>query len=157
MKDHNRARLAIIHQRFAPKARAAAAGGETFEQAFARVCDRVLVPVLEDVAAELRALGHAPEVVVGPVDHDGGRCDPAVALRLGIRNATGRSNVIALGVIRWRLSGKSNDDPEVLAFHVKDAVAFDLFRFKHPDELRPDVVEQLVVDSVEALFAQNAR
>lgn len=156
MKEQNKNRLALIHQRFGRREAAPAHGGETFEQRFERVRAEIIAPVMEEVAAELRALGHAPEIAIEPVDHEGRRCDSAIALRLGIRGVSGRLNHIAFAVIRWKIGGKTEETPEVLAFHQKDQMAFDLFRYAEPEEITKDIVEQLLVDSVESLFAQNA-
>lgn len=156
MRDQNKNRLALIDQRFGRREAPAEPAGETFEQRFDRAVAEVIRPVMEEVAAELASLGHAPEVSIEPVDHEGRRCDRAIALRLGIRGVSGRPNFIALAVIRWKIGGRAEDKPEVLAFHQKDRVPFDLIRFASPEEITRDVVEQLLVDSVESLFAQNA-
>lgn len=156
MKDQNRNRLALIHQRFARREAAASTTVETFEQRFARVAREVIQPVMEDVATELRALGHTPELSTDPVEHEGRRCPDAIALRLGIRGVGGRLNHVVFAVIRWKIGGKTEETPEVLAFHQKDRMAFDLSRYDGPEEITRDIVEQLLVDSVESLFAQNA-
>jgi hypothetical protein len=156
VKDQNKNRLALIHQRFAPREGARHASAETFEQRFLRVARDTIEPVMEDVASELRALGHAPEISHDPVDHEGRRCGDAIALRLGIRGVHGRKNHIVFAVIRWKIGGKTEETPEVLAYHEKDRMAFDLARYDAPEEITKETVEQLLVDSVESLFAQNA-
>lgn len=158
MREQTKQRLEMIHRRFAPQVAPEAPTGETFEEAFARVREAVLRPVLEDVAAELRALGHAPEVSCEPVTHEGRVAEHAIALRLGIRGApSSRKNHVVFGVLRWAPGGKPAPEPEVLAFHEKDTTPFDLFRWAHPDAITADAAEQLLVDSIEALFAQNRR
>ncbi len=157
MRDQNKNRLALIHRRFGQRDAPPSPPTRTFEQRFARVREEVIQPVMEEVAAELRALGHAPEISTDPVEHEGLRCDHAIALRLGIRGVRDRLNHIALAVIRWKIDGKAEETPEVLAFHQKDRVPFDLFRYASPEDITKDIVEQLLVDSVESLFAQNAR
>ena len=157
MKDQSKYRLALIHQRFAPRRAAAESTGESFAEAFVRVRDALLRPLMEEVAAELRGLGHAPSISIEPIEHEGRRCAPAIALALGIAGVTGRRNEIVFAVIRWTVGGKADDDPEVLAYQQKDRTPFDLFRYAHPDDITADAVEQLLVDATESLFAQNAR
>ena len=157
MKDQSKNRLALIHQRFARHAPAPESSRETFERAFERTRDEVIRPVMEEIAAELRALGHAPEISVDPVDHEGRTCSPAIALRLGIRGVTGRRNHVVFAVIHWKIGNRPTETQEVLAFHGKDETPFDLFRYMSPGEITKDVVEQVLVDSIEGLFAQNAR
>jgi hypothetical protein len=156
VKDQTKNRLAIIDARFARRGAAPAVEQETFEQAFLRVRDTVILPVMAELAAELRGLGHAPEILTTPVAHEDRVCAPAIALALGVRGSRAAKNQVVFAVIRWKPSGESEEGPEVLAFHVKDATPFDLFRYMSPDELDRDKVEQLVVDSIEALFAQSA-
>jgi hypothetical protein len=157
VKDQSKYRIALIHQRFGRKSDPSETAAETFENAFVRVRDQVIRPVMEELVAELRGLGHAPRISLEAVDHEGRTCQPAISLALGIRGAVDDRNRIVFAVIRWRIGGKPNDDPEVLAFHQKDRVPFDLFRYMRPDEITADNVEQLLVDSTESLFAQNAR
>jgi hypothetical protein len=152
VKDASRNRLALIHQRFSSRIAPHDDGEETFELAFDRARESVIQPVMEEIAEALRELGHAPAVHVGPVAHEGRIYAPAVALRLGMRGAAGAKNHVVFAVIRW----KGSDGPEVLAFHEKDRTPFDLFRYPHPREITKDRVEQLLLDSIESLFAQNA-
>jgi hypothetical protein len=156
LKEQNKQRLELIHRRFAPQVALVEPTGETFEEAFVRVRDAVLRPVMDEVARELTALGHAPTISCDPVPHEGRVAEHAIALGLGIRGAPpSRKNHVVFGVMRWAPGGKAAPEPEVLAFHEKDTTPFDLFRYPHPDAITADAVEQLLVDSIESLFAQN--
>ena len=157
MKEQSKNRIHLIHQRFAKHDAPPGPTREAFAEAFVRVREAVIRPVMEDVAAELRSLGHQPEISIEPVDHEGRICQPAIALRLGLRGAPKRKNHVVLAVIDWKVGGMAVETPEVLAFHAKEETPFDLFRFARPDDVTGDVVEQLLVDSIEALFALNTR
>jgi hypothetical protein len=144
--DQNRNRLALITQRFA--ARDAARRGadrRAFEEAFLRVRDAVIRPVLEEVAEALRGAGHAPRV-----SDDEAEERPSVELHLGIRGRCAR-NLVGYALIERRGA------PEVLAYLDVDRPCLDLMRYAHPSEITAERVEQLVVDAVEHIFACNAR
>jgi hypothetical protein len=150
VKDHNRHRLALIDARFGDR-RGAPSETEAFEEAFERVCLAVIRPVMEDVAAELEQLGHAPRIATEPLIHEGDRIAPCIALYLGLRGRGEGSGYVALGVARDGVT------PNVLAWLVAEPTPFDLQRYARPDEISADTVEQMLVDAVEHLFARSAR
>jgi len=148
VKEQNKHRLALIDARFGARSRGGAPDErEAFERAFGRARDAVIVPVMEDVAEELRALGHDPRVTLDDVEHEGDRPRPAVALRLGLRGRGEQDNYVAFGVVT------KFGRVEVLAWLVRRPPPFDLLRYAHPDELAADHVEQLLVDAIEQLFS----
>jgi hypothetical protein len=146
VKEHNRHRLALIDARFGrPKIDPASA--EAFEDAFLRVSQDVIRPVMQDVASELEKLGHSPRIELGKLMHEGDWIQPAIGLHLGIRGRGEQSGFVAFGILRWEAF------PEVLAWLVVPPTPFDLRRYAHPREIQPDHVEQLLVDATEHVFA----
>lgn len=147
MKELTRERLALITARHAARSAERAAAEEGgFVDAFARLCDRLLLPLMQEFAAELRSAGHAPEIVRDPT------AEPSrIELLLGLKTARGGRNAIGFAVFR-RADGRL----EVIAYQEVRPPHFDLARFAHPDDVRADVAEQLVLDAIEHLLACNA-
>jgi hypothetical protein len=146
MKEHNRHRLALIDARFA-KTNDERSLGEAFDDAFLRVSNDVIRPVMNDVAAELEKLGHSPRIETARLSHEGNVVFPTIALHVGMRGRGEHSGYVAFGVAR------DGSVPEVLAWLVVPPRPFDLLRYAHPDEIQADHVEQLLVDATEHLFA----
>lgn len=122
--------------------KAASARGP-FDDAFRRVRDAVIRPVMEACAAELRAGGHAPAITM-----DEGSETPSIALHAGLRGARpDADNVVAFCVIH------RSGVPEVLSYLTATPPPMDLQRYASPDEITADHVEQLVVDALEQIFA----
>lgn len=146
MNEQNKHRLARITERYAArKGSPQHPDRAAFDEAFRRAQTAVIEPVFEEVAAELRASGHAPEVLI-----DAEREAPSVTLRLGIQgvpHADPENDRIAFMVIARRPA------LEILAYLVVRPPPMDLLRFASADELTQDKVEQLVVDAVEHIFA----
>lgn len=150
MREHNRARLALIDARFG-KAPTSPEDVD-FDAAFVRVRDAVIRPVMDDVAAELSSLGHSPRITTDDMDHEGDLIAPCITLWVGQRGRGDAAGYVALGVARNR------ERPDVLAWLLVPPTPFDLERHDHPDEITADYVEQCLVDAVEHLFArQGAR
>jgi hypothetical protein len=144
VREQNRLRLQRLVDRYERRLTAAAGEDEAiFLRAFVDAREAVLRPVLREVADELCALGHAPEVV----NVEG----PGVELRLGLRRAASRRNAVGLRVIRG-----SGYPLQILAYLVLDERPFDLERFALAAELSAEKVEQVVVDAVEHLIMCNA-
>jgi hypothetical protein len=146
MKDHNRYRLALIDARFG-RTNPASSEVEAFDDAFLRVCNDVIRPLMNDVASELEKLGHSPRIEAGKLSHEGQWIFPTLALYVGMRDRGDHSGYVAFGVIR------AGSVPEVLAWLVVPPRPFDLLRYAHPNEIQADHVEQLLVDATEHLFA----
>jgi hypothetical protein len=145
VKEHNRHRLALITGRYATRlAEKQAASAQAFDDAFRAVREAIIRPVLEEAAAELRGAGHAPRVTI-----DGSEERPSIELHLGMRGLPDipEKNLIAFSVIRRR------EAPEVLAYLVVRPPPMDLVRFADPSEITAETVEQLVIDSIEHIFA----
>jgi hypothetical protein len=147
VKEHNKSRLALIDARFgrAPVER----GEPDFDAAFLKARDAVIRPAMEEVAAELERLGHTPRITFDAINHEDSRIEPCIALHLGQRGRGEASGFVALGVARDERA------PNVLAWLVSPPTPFDLDRHAHPDEIRPDYMEQLLVDAVEHLFSRG--
>lgn len=144
MHEQNKNRLALITERFASRSAARAhADRRAFDEAFVTAREALIRPVFEEVAEELRRAGHAPIVVMDEAEER-----PSIELRLGIRGRSGR-NLVAYVVIQRRA------EPEVLAYLDVDTPVLDLIRYEHPSAIRAEMVEQLVVDAIEHIFACN--
>lgn len=142
MQEQNKNRLALITGRFAARqADKAIADRRSFDEAFVRAREAVIIPVLEEIAEELRRAGHAPEIRLDQAEDK-----PSVELCLGIRGRSGK-NLVAYTVIARR------PEPEVLAYLDVDDPVMDLLRYPHPSAITREMVEQVVVDAVEHIFA----
>ena len=147
MNEQNRLRIERLTSRYADRLKSRALPGEEeFLRAFAELRDRVLRPPLEEIAAELRAAGHSPELVIS-----NDPLLPGIELKLGLVQATASGNSVGFAVIRW-----VSYPPQVLAYLEVNPPRFDIARFARPEELRPDQVEQLLVDAVEHVITCNA-
>lgn len=145
MRDHSKNRLALITSRYAARQREKLEGDRrAFDDAFRAARDAVIRPVLEEIAAELRAGGHAPRVVCDEAPET-----PSVELLLGIRgvSAAPRGDLIAFSVIQRRAA------PEILAYLIVRPPPMDLLRFASADEITAVQVEQLAIDAIEHIFA----
>lgn len=144
MKEASRHRLGLMLKRYdARLTEKAVRARAPFEEAFRRVREAVIRPVMEAAAAELRAGGHAPRIAI-----DEGNDTPNIVLAAGLRSASPDAhNVVAFCVIQRRAA------PEVLSYLTATPPAMDLQRYASPDEITADHVEQLVVDSLEQIFA----
>lgn len=145
MREHNKSRIALITGRYAARQGERRRGERgAFDDAFRAARDEVIRPALEEIAAELRAVGHAPEVVC-----DAAIETPSIELALGIRGAEALpgADLVGFSVIQRR------EDPEVLAYLVVRPPAMDLLRFATPAEITAYQVEQLVIDAIEHVFA----
>ncbi|MGK3994103.1 hypothetical protein [Sorangium sp. So ce1024] len=145
MRDHSKHRLALITGRYAARQREKQEGDrQAFDDAFRAARDAVIRPVLEEIAAELRAAGHAPRVACDEAPET-----PSVELLLGIRGASAapRGDLIAFSVIQRRAA------PEILVYLVVRPPPMDLLRFASADEITAVQVEQLAIDAIEHIFA----
>lgn len=145
MNDATRHRIALIAERYAARQAAKSAGDRgAFDASFRAVADRVIRPILEEIAAELAASGHAPRVAV-----DEFRETPSIELVLGIRGVAEAPGSNRVGFAAIERRGR----PEVLVYRVVRPPPMDIVRFDSPDEITPAFVEQSVVDSLEHIFA----
>src|SRR5262249_47080116 len=82
VKDHNKNRIVLITDRYAARRHQKQLNdSDRFEEAFRAVRDAVIRPVLEEITAELRNVGHAATIAV-----DQGEWTPSIELLLGIRD-----------------------------------------------------------------------
>jgi hypothetical protein len=145
MKEQNKNRLATITGRYATRQREKAAlDRRAFDAAFVEVREKVLRPMFEDIAAELRSSGHTAVIV-----DDGAKDTPSIELALGIGGGDPRDggDRVAFVVIARR------PVPEVLAYLVVKPPVMDLIRYASPSDIRAEEVEQLLIDAVEHIFA----
>lgn len=146
MNEQNKHRIARITERYAArKGPPQNPDRAAFDEAFRAAQTAVIEPIFDEIAAELRAAGHAPELLI-----DAERELPSVTLRLGIHgvsHADPNNDRIAFMVIARRPA------LEILAYLVVRPPPMDLLRFASANELSRDKVEQLVVDAVEHIFA----
>ena len=147
MKEHNRLRIERLTARYEQRAGALAAPDEAdFLGAFAALAESVLRPQMEELAGMLRKAGHQSRILV-----DEGPSRPSIELALGLQRGTGTRNVVGFSVLRW-----SGYPLQILAYLEISPPPFDLERFARADEIRPEHVEQLLVDAVEQILSVNA-
>ena len=143
MKDRSLQRLANIDARFGNAIREAesrrAVPRESFEHSFRRAREAVLVPVFEEIARNLEQRGFRARI--DPTE------DPLGAtLTLFLRSARPEGHRVGFNVIDRGLG------LEVLAFLEATPPVTDVARYQ-PSALTRDVVEQVVVDALEHIFA----
>ncbi|MBK9260045.1 MAG: hypothetical protein IPM54_09440 [Polyangiaceae bacterium] len=148
MKEHNRMKLALIDARFGKKS--ALSPSADFEAAFVRLRERILRPIMQDVASELRRLGHDPTIDEDAKLHESERISPCITLHLGLAQRGSKSGYISFGIVVGKEPG------EVLAWLVAPPTPFDLGHYAQPDTISEAHVEQLLVDAVEHLFAHSS-
>ena len=145
MEERSKHRLNAIGARFGKRILEAeatrGAQPEAFLAAFAEVRERVLLPVLREVAQEVERQGHRAAV---EVDDTPDR--PGVTLRLYLSSLRPAGHRVSFIVID---RGKGL---QVLALLEATALVTDIARYT-PQELSRDVVEQVVVDAVEHIFS----
>jgi hypothetical protein len=144
MKERSLARLANIQARFGTRIAEGEASlradREAFLARFRAVRQSVIAPVLHEVAEELSRSGGRHEVVLSDDD------PPTAKLRSFLTTARPEGHTIAFEPIdRGR-------GPEVLVWLEASPPVMDLARYA-PESLTRDVVEQIVVDAVEQIYA----
>jgi hypothetical protein len=147
MKEHNRLRLERMSARYDAHRHAEEASDDAaFLRAFDEARERVIRPMMEELAVELRKAGHAPRIAI-----DEAAEKPSIELCLGLKGAAAEAgwNLVGFCVIRWRAV------PEVLAYLVVRPPPMDLMRYASPAEIDAGHVEQLLVDAAEHVFACN--
>jgi hypothetical protein len=144
MKERSLQRLSNIDARFGSLIRDAEASRagevESFRRAFEQVRDTVIVPVLREMSEALEARGFRCRVEVADEPA------PQVTLRVFLRSARPDGHRVVFEVIDRGLG------PQVLVFLEASPPVTDLARYQ-PADLTRDVVEQVVVDALEHIFA----
>lgn len=147
MNEQNRLRIERLTARYADRIKARApTDEEVFLRAFEDLTEKVIRPTLNDMATELRRAGHSPSIVA-----TGDARTPGIELRLGLLHASATSNAVGFAVIRW-----VNYPLQILAYLEVNPPRFDLTRFASPEDVRPEQVEQIVVDAIEHVITCNA-
>lgn len=150
MKEHSKVGLANVASRFGARIRAADAGSQenfdAFCAAFQRVQDEIIVPAMREVGEELATQAGARfaiEIDPGPGDEA-----PSVTLRLFLTPRAPAGHRITFAVVRRDPS----KGPEILAFLEASPPPMDIARYR-PADLSADAVEQILVESVEQIYA----
>ncbi len=148
MKEQNRFRIERMAARYAARQKEKSeADGERFLREFDEVRERILRPAMLEVKSELERAGHSPWIAI-----DEAAYKPSIELNLGLAGVprTRGTNLCGFCVIRW------NEFPEVLAYLVVAQPPMDLLRFASATEITQEYVEQMLVDSMEHVFACNS-
>ena len=143
LKERSRQRLANIDARFGAIIREAESNrpddAEAFMRAFLAVRDSVILPVLRETIEALAEKGFRATVEIAD--------EPASAtLRVFLRSVRPEGHRIAFEVIDRGLG------PQVLALLEASQPVTDIARYR-PIDLTRDVVEQVVLDALEHIFA----
>lgn len=152
MKETSKARLSHVASRFAARIQAAdaldASDPIAFKEAFRRVRDAVIVPAMRDIGEELVKVSSVRYAIEIDDDEPSPHKEsPSVTLRLVLSPRAPAGHRITFAVIDRDAKG-----PEILAFLEASPPPMDLARFQ-PKEIQEEVVEQLLVDSVEQIYA----
>ena len=154
MNDQTRIRLAIIEAKYgkqgsrtASKAELAAERASRFDEDFRRARAEVLAPILEEIGAALTEAGHAHRVEI-----DAGEHRPSVELHLILGDAARGST----GVIRLFTRTGEPHPCEIIAEVQLRRTLVELTRFQEASALTREVVEHMVVDAVEQVFAYHS-
>jgi hypothetical protein len=156
MNEQTRIRLGIITARYGARLEGAARAAEAeaaerravFLRDFDRIREAVLRPAMLDIGNELAdSAGHQYEIVV-----DSAEKLPSVALHLLLRGA----RADAKNVVRIFVSGRKDRGDEVIADVAVVGRPVELTRFQRTEALTREVVEYMLVDAVEQIFAGNA-
>ena len=153
MKEHNSLRIQRILARFdahtsGPEVEAlrAAERRAVFLAELDRVVAEVLRPALDDVGGELTRAGHGYDVVSTTT----AKGLPRFELRVRLRRGKPR---FENAIVFFAAPSRSGDLEIVAELELGNAI--ELGRFESPAAMTRDVLEQMLVDAVEHMFACN--
>jgi len=153
MKEQTKIRMEMITSRFAKRLTEAGNAGELvaarkaeFMRGFERVRAEVLRPAMEAIGAELIRAGHGYRIALGDAPEQ-----ISIELHLII---TGAPRASAKVIRLFSLKG-TEGRPEVVAEVEMERNPMELTRFLEIDEITTEVVEQMLVDAIEQVFACN--
>jgi hypothetical protein len=153
MKEQTKIRMEMITARYARRLAEAGNAGELvaarkaeFLRGFERVRADVVRPAMEGIGAELVRAGHAFRVDLGDTPEQ-----MSIELHLII---TGAPRSSAKVIRLFSLKG-TEGRPEVVAEVEMERNPMELTRFLQIDEITTEVVEQMLVDAIEQVFACN--
>ncbi len=153
MKEQTRIRMEMITARYARRLTKAGNAGELvaarhekFLRGFERVRADVLRPAMQAIGGELEKAGHGYRVDLGDADDR-----LSIDLHLILTGAPSRADK----VIRLFSLKASASRSEVVAEVEMEGNPMELTRFLQIEEITPDVVDQMLVDAVEQVFACN--
>ncbi len=145
MNEQNRLRLQRITARHASRtARDRADSDAAFLEGFARASAGVLRPVFEDVGAQLVAAGYGFQIVTG-----GEERSPSIALHVEIPDRGGSRDAIRFFARKYPEKGW-----QVIA-ELELLRPVELTRFNEGEPLERDVIEHMVVEALEQMFAST--
>jgi hypothetical protein len=149
MKEQTRIRLSIIEARYGARRAVTPAEAERvariarFEDDFRRVRDALVMPLFKEIGAALLAAGHGHRVLV-----DAGEHAPNVELHLSLRGApAAATNVIRVCTV------SGDERSEIIADVNIGGTWTELRRFMDAAAMTDEVLEQMIVDAVEQVFA----
>ena len=153
MREQTKIRMEMITARYAKRLTEAGNAGELvaarhaeFLRGFERVRAEVLRPAMETIGAELARAGHGYRV---ELDDVGERL--CVDFHLVITAAPSA----ARKVIRLFTGVDKDGRSEVVAEVEMERNLMELTRFHQIEEITPEVVDQMLVDAIEHVFACN--
>ena len=154
MNDQTRIRVALIETKYGK--RGARAGTEAeltaerarrFDEDFKRARAEILAPTLGEIGAALTEAGHGHRVEI-----DAGEHRPSIELYLLL----GDNASVSAGVIRLFSRTTEAYGSEIIAEVQLKRTLVELTRFHEASALTREVVEQMVVDAVEQVFAYHS-
>lgn len=154
MNEQNRLRLERIATRHSkqeaqkssePQAETPNDGDEAFLAAFGRARDEVLRPVMAEVGLQLKAAGYLFRIIAG-----GDAMSPSVELHVIIADRGDSKDTI-----RFLARKDAERGWQVIGELELKRSPIELTRFEAIEPMTHDVVEQLVVDAVEQMFAST--
>jgi hypothetical protein len=147
MKEQNRIRIHLITSRY--KNRRNGPADSDRAAGFFRDVERVIAsgirPVMEDLGEELRHAGHYYRIELDVAEHR-----PSIDFVLLLAGA----NADAKNIIRFFAWRSPEKELEVVS-EIEMKHIMEITRHKRLDEITRDVIEQLLVDAVEHIFACN--
>jgi hypothetical protein len=152
MKEHNRLRIERLTARYARRLEGTPPPTDAdFIRDFEELRERLLRPQMEEFAAELRKAGHDPRILLDECHTDEGHEQPSIELALGLRDGKASRNLVGFCVLRW-----AGYPLQILAYLEVNPPPFDIERFARAADVRPDRVEQILVEAIEHIIVCNA-
>jgi hypothetical protein len=153
VKEQTKIRLDTITRRYARRMNEAGRGEDlatarhaAFQRGFERARKDVLRPAMCAIGVELTRSGHS--YTVEDIDTD-------AQLSIDFRISLSGSPAAATGIIRLFSPASSTARPEVIAELELNRNPMELTRYFDISDFTTDVVEQMLVDAIEQLFACN--
>lgn len=146
MNDQTKIRLQLVMDRFGKKLAAQQTGESEWVAAYQEACAKVLRPAMKDIGEMLARAGHPCEV----------RLDAEPDLRSIDLVVKPGGPAMEERWVRFFAHEDEQRGWQVIAEVWLSGSPPELTRFEHPRELTPEVVEQVLVDGIEQIFASAA-